>query len=153
MTLPTKIVVIGAGSASFGENTLSALIRSKKLRGSTLALVDRNEATLDIVKRLAGRLNAEWEAGFTIEAHTHHEAALEGAGFVVSAIEVGAREGLWKMDFEIPLKYGVRQPYAENGGPGRICACSSQYRSSHADCPMTWRELSRRLGLSISPTR
>ena len=31
---------------------------------------------------------------------------------------MGAREGLWQKDFEIPLKYGVRQPYAENGGPG-----------------------------------
>ncbi len=118
MTLPTKIVVIGAGSASFGENTLSALVRSKKLRGSTLALVDHNPETLATVKRLAVRLNREWDSGITITAHTHHQEALEGAGFVVSAIEVGAREGLWRKDFEIPLKYGVRQPYAENGGPG-----------------------------------
>ncbi len=118
MTLPTKIVVIGAGSASFGENTLSALMRSKKLRGSTLALVDHNPETLDTVKRLAERLNREWDSGITILAHTHHQEALEGTGFVVSAIEVGAREGLWRKDFEIPLKYGVRQPYAENGGPG-----------------------------------
>ena len=118
MTLPTKIVVIGAGSASFGENTLSTLVRSKKLRGSTLSLVDHNPETLDTVKRLAEWLNREWDSGITITAHTHHQEALEGAGFVVSAIEVGAREGLWRKDFEIPLKYGVRQPYAENGGPG-----------------------------------
>jgi alpha-galactosidase len=118
MTLPAKIVVIGAGSASFGENTLSALIGSKRLRGSTLALVDRNSATLDIVKRLADRLNTEWDAGMTVTTHTHHREALDGAAFVVSAIEVGAREGLWQKDFEIPIKYGVRQPYAENGGPG-----------------------------------
>lgn len=118
MTIPTKIVVIGAGSASFGENTLSTLMLSKKLRGSTLALVDRNPETLDIVKRLTDRLNREWDCAMTITAHTDHREALAGAGFVVSAIEVGAREGLWKQDFEIPLKYGVRQPYAENGGPG-----------------------------------
>jgi alpha-galactosidase len=118
MTLPTKIVVIGAGSASFGENTLSALVRSKKLRGSTLALVDHNPETLDTIKRLAERLNREWDSGITITAHTHYQEVLEGAGFIVSAIEVGAREGLWRKDFEIPLKYGVRQPYAENGGPG-----------------------------------
>ena len=118
MTLPTKIVVIGAGSASFGENTLSALLRSKKLRGSTLALVDRNPNSLDIVHRLANRLNVEWDAQFNISAHTHHRDALEDAEFVVSAIEVGPREELWKSDFEIPLKYGLRQPYAENGGPG-----------------------------------
>jgi len=28
---PTKIVVIGAGSASFGLNTLAALVRSEQL--------------------------------------------------------------------------------------------------------------------------
>jgi len=31
---------------------------------------------------------------------------------------VPPREKLWRMDYEIPLKYGLRQPYAENGGPG-----------------------------------
>ena len=119
MSLPTKIVVIGAGSASFGENTLAALMRSKKLYGSTLALVDRNPDSLDIVYRLALRLNKEWGCGFNITAHEHHRDALDDSTkFVVSSIEVGAREGLWRKDFEIPLKYGVRQPYAENGGPG-----------------------------------
>ena len=51
----TKITVIGAGSASFGENTLAAIMRSKKLRGSHLALVDRNAQSLDIVHRLANQ--------------------------------------------------------------------------------------------------
>jgi len=118
MSLPTKITVIGAGSASFGENTLSAIMRSKKLRGSTLALVDRNADSLAIVQRLANRLNREWDAQFVITAHTDHCEALPDSQFVVNAIEVGARENLWKSDFEIPIKYGVRQPYAENGGPG-----------------------------------
>lgn len=118
MSLPTKITVIGAGSAIFGENTLSAIMRSKKLRGSTLALVDRNPGSLEIVHRLADRLNREWDAQFVITAHTDHCAALSGSRFVVNAIEVGARENLWQRDFEIPIKHGVRQPYAENGGPG-----------------------------------
>jgi len=118
MTLPTKITVIGAGSASFGENTLSAIMRSKKLKGSMLALVDRNADSLDIVHRLANRLNQEWEAGFIITPHTDHHDALSDSQFVVNAIEVGARENLWQRDFEIPIKHRVRQPYAENGGPG-----------------------------------
>ena len=145
MTLPTKIVVIGAGSASFGENTLSALLRSKKLRGSRLALVDKNAQSLDIVHRLANRLNTEWDAGFTISAHTHHKDTLDGAEFVVSAIEVGPREELWKSDFEIPLKYGVRQPYAENGGPGGFAHAARNIgplmeivRDMEEICPDAW---------------
>lgn len=116
--LPTKIVVIGAGSASFGLNTVGSLMRSKRLAGSQIALVDRNAQTLDLMRRLAERMNREWDAGMKITAHTHHSDALEGAGFVVSAIEVPPRETLWRQDYELTLKYGVRQPYAENGGPG-----------------------------------
>ena len=145
MTLPTKIVVIGAGSASFGENTLSALLRSKKLRGSTLALVDRNAVSLDIVHRLANRLNTEWDAKFTISAHTHHKEALDSAEFIVSAIEVGPREELWKSDYEIPLKYGLRQPYAENGGPGGFAHAARNIgplmeivRDMEQACPDAW---------------
>ncbi len=114
----TTITVIGAGSASFGENTLSAILRSNNLKGSTLRLVDRNVQSLDIVHRLANRLNKEWNAGFNISAHTHHNDALDGTKFVVSAIEVGPREELWKSDYELTLKHGVHQPYGENGGPG-----------------------------------
>ena len=145
MTLPTKITVIGAGSASFGENTLSAIMRSKKLRGSTLALVDRNAESLDIVHRLAGRLNREWEAQFVISAHTHHQEALADSHFVVNAIEVGARENLWQQDFEIPIKYGVRQPYAENGGPGGFAHAARNIgpimriaRDMEQACPDAW---------------
>jgi alpha-galactosidase len=141
----TKITVIGAGSAQFGENTMSAILRSKPLRGSTLALVDRNARSLEIVHRLAERLNAEWDAGFVVQAHTHHREALEGAQFVVSAIEVGAREGLWRSDYEIPLKYGVRQPYAENGGPGGFAHAARNIgpvmeiaRDMEAVCPQAW---------------
>lgn len=118
MTLPTKITVIGAGSAQFGENILSAIMRSQRLKGSTLALVDRNAASLDIVHRLAERLNREWKSEMKITSHSHQAEALAGSSFVVNAIEVGARENLWRQDFEISIKYGVRQPYAENGGPG-----------------------------------
>lgn len=145
MSLPTKITVIGAGSASFGENTLSAIVRSKKLRGSTLALVDKNADSLDIVQRLANRLNREWDAQFIITAHTDHCDALSDSKFVVNAIEVGARENLWKQDFEIPIKYGVRQPYAENGGPGGFAHAARNIgpiikivRDMESLCPDAW---------------
>lgn len=145
MTRTTKITVIGAGSASFGENTLSAILRSKKLCGSTLALVDRNADTLAVVTRLANRLNHEWDAQFTITSHTNHEDALPDSDFVVNAIEVGARENLWQKDYEITLKYGVRQPYAENGGPGGFAHAARNigpimHIAHHMEqaCPEAW---------------
>ncbi len=143
--LPTKIVVIGAGSAVFGLNTLSALIRSRRLRGSHIALVDRNARSLDIVYRLAQRLNDSWQAQMTLSQHHHHREALEGADFVVLSIEVPPREKLWQQDFQIPLKYGVRQPYAENGGPGGFAHIARNIgpvmeivRNMEAACPDAW---------------
>jgi len=115
---PTKIVVIGAGSASFGLSTIATLLRSQRLRGSKVALVDFNADTLALMARLAERLNREWDAEMTISSHTHYSDALDRADFVVSAIEAPPREKLWRQDYEITLRYGVRQPYAENGGPG-----------------------------------
>lgn len=141
----TVITVIGAGSASFGENTLSTLLRSTKLKGATLRLVDHTARSLEIVHRLAQHLNREWDSRFTITAHEHHKDALLNSDFVVSAIEVGPREELWKSDFEIPLKHGVRQPYAENGGPGGFIHAARNVnpvleivRDMEQACPAAW---------------
>lgn len=118
MPHPTRIVCIGAGSYSFGLTTLVSLLRSEVLKGSQLVLVDRNEAHLETMRNLVEWLNEVWDSQMEISAHTHHHDALAGAQFVINAIEVGPREELWESDYRIPLKYGVRQPYAENSGPG-----------------------------------
>jgi alpha-galactosidase len=97
---------------------MAALLRSPILRGWQIALVDRNHDSLNLVYKLAQRLNQEWDAQMSLSAHRHHAEALDNASFVILAIEVTPREVLWRTDYEIPLKYGIRQPYAENGGPG-----------------------------------
>ncbi len=143
--IPTRIVLIGAGSASFGMNTLGALMRSQILKGSQIALVDRNPQALEIAEGLANRLNREWQAGMSISCHLSHKDALPGAEFVVSAIEVPPREKLWRMDFEIPLKHGLRQPYAENGGPGGFAHAARNIgpvleiaHDMEQACPQAW---------------
>ena len=143
--LPTTIVLIGAGSAIFGLNSISGIIRSETLRGSRLVLVDRNADTLALMRRLADRLNREWDAQMVVTSHTHHRDALDGASFVVSAIEVPPRELLWQSDYEIPLKYGLRQPYAENGGPGGFAHAARNIgpvmeiaHDMEQSCPAAW---------------
>jgi alpha-galactosidase len=145
VNMSAKIVVIGAGSASFGLNTLAALMRSAKLQGCQLALVDHNVDALEQVGSLAQRLNRDWSAGMQISLHRRHEDALAGAGFVVQAIEVAPRETLWRQDYEIPLRFGVRQPYAENGGPGGFAHAARNIgpaleiaHAMEAACPGAW---------------
>ena len=143
--MKTKVVIIGAGSTIFGLETLATLLRSERLRGSTLALVDLNAEGLALIYRLAQRLNHEWDAGWVLEASTQREEVLPGADFVVVAIEAGPREGTWQRDWEIPLQFGVRQPYGENGGPGgfahtlrQVPAMLAIARDMERLCPDAW---------------
>jgi alpha-galactosidase len=57
--------------------------------------------------------------GAAVSATTDLSRALDGADFVVSAIEVD-RFDYWCQDFHIPRKYGFRQVFGENGGPGGL---------------------------------
>lgn len=157
----TKIVVIGAGSAIFGTGALATLLRSPRLRGAELALCDINAATLETMHHLAERMNDEWDAGVSVRASTQRRDLLPGADFVIVCIQVGPREVVWRQDWEIPLRHGVRQPYAENSGPGGFAHTCRNLpemlaiaRDMEALCPQAWllnftNPLSR-LGLGIN---
>ena len=94
----TKVVVIGAASASFGPGVLLDAVHCAALRGSTLVLVDLNAERLDVITRLAQRLNDETGAGLVIESTTERCQALPGAEFVITAIAVKRNE-LWRLDY------------------------------------------------------
>jgi alpha-galactosidase len=114
----TKIVAIGAGSASFGLTNLGAIIRTPELAGSELALCDIDAEGLASITKLANRINAEWGAGFTITSSVDRNELLEGADFVILSVATD-REKCWRMDFEIAKRFGIMH-YAENGGPGSL---------------------------------
>jgi alpha-galactosidase len=118
----TKVVVIGAGSASFGLGVLSDAVNTPEIRGSTISLVDVDSDALDSVAALARKMNEESGAGLVIEHTTDRTEALPGAEFVVISIAV-QRNRLWRLDWEIPLKYGVKHTLGENGGPGGLFHC------------------------------
>jgi alpha-galactosidase len=102
----------------FGLSNLATIISSRPLRGSEVVLVDVDESGLDTMTKLAHIMNRTWDAEMVIWSTTEREEALPGAGFVVVSVQVGPREAVWELDWKIPLRHGVRQPYAENGGPG-----------------------------------
>lgn len=116
----TKIVLIGAGSVSFGPGTLSDLFGAHEtLRGSTIVLVDINADALHTVEQVAQRMNAALDSPFTIQATTERSEALPGAEFVIIAVAV-ERNARWRLDWEIPIKHGVKHVLGENGGPGGL---------------------------------
>ncbi|MCD4686735.1 MAG: hypothetical protein K8S97_12435, partial [Anaerolineae bacterium] len=75
---------------------------------------------LETMTALAEKMNLAWDAQMTITSTTNRAEALPGANVVVVSVQVGQRETVWEMDWQIPLRHGVYQPYAENGGPGSI---------------------------------
>ncbi|MBI4712622.1 MAG: alpha-glucosidase [Planctomycetes bacterium] len=113
-----KIVLIGAGSAQFGQETVADILLSKVLKGSEICLHDINPRALKTTQIVTSRAVKENNLPFTITATTNRKQALKGADFCVISIEVGYRFGLWEQDWSIPLKYGSRQVFGENGGPG-----------------------------------
>jgi len=62
----------------------------------------------------------EMKVDFSLEATTSRAEALKGADFLIISIEVGDRFKLWEQDYEVPRKYGNRQVFGENGGPGGL---------------------------------
>ncbi|CCE07244.1 putative Alpha-galactosidase (Melibiase) [Bradyrhizobium sp. STM 3843] len=119
MAAVTKIVFLGASSASFGLSMFRDLFSTHELTGSTLVLVGRDAERLARAKAVAGLLNERSGAGLTIEATTDWRSALDGAGFIVHSTAVD-RNRLWRHDFEVPRKYGIRHTLGENGGPGAL---------------------------------
>lgn len=114
-----KIVMVGAGSCCFCPATLGDILLSDAINSLPLevCLMDIDDHALQVSLDYAQK--AVVHAGRTVNlwATTDLDAALVDADFVVSAIEVD-RYHYWSMDFHIPRRYGFRQVYGENGGPG-----------------------------------
>ncbi|MCA9910735.1 MAG: alpha-glucosidase, partial [Anaerolineae bacterium] len=142
---PPKIVIVGAGSAIFGLGALSTMMQSRQLHGAHIALCDTNEDGLRTMTRLAEIMNEAWGTEATISSSTERRDLLPGADFVVVSIQVGQREDVWEKDWQIPLQHGVRQPYAENGGPGSFAHAARNLpvilaiaRDMEELCPDAW---------------
>ena len=141
----TKITCIGAGSFSFGLSTLITLLKSECLNHAEIALVDTNQESLDLMSKLANWLNEAWGCQKHISSHSSHQSALKGSDFVISSLEIQPREALWQQDYELTSKYGVRQPYGENGGPGGFAHTARNIntvlgiaRDMEVTCPDAW---------------
>ena len=118
--MTNTIVLIGAGSAQFGLGTLGDIFKSKPLAGSSIVLHDINPQALRKVEDIARQFIQEHELPYTLSATTLRQDALRDATFCIISIEVGDRYELWEQDWKVPLQYGIRQVFGENGGPGGL---------------------------------
>jgi alpha-galactosidase len=110
-----KIVLIGAGSASFTRGLVADLVR----RGEEmdLALVDVDPEALAVAEGLARKMIAAAGGKITLCATVDRREALKGATVVICTVGVGGRRG-WEQDVFIPRRYGIYQPVGDTVGPG-----------------------------------
>ena len=116
----TKIVLIGAGSVVFTMRMFQDLIfHQQTLDGATIVLVDIDERKLEKIAALALQLISRTDLNFQIQHTSDRALALQEAQYVIIAVEID-RDRLWKLDWEIPLKHGVKHVLGENAGPGGL---------------------------------
>lgn len=114
-----KITMLGAGSLIFCKTLLNDILATPALQDSDICLMNRTRPKLDSMAAFAQRMVEDNGLPTRITATTDREEALKGADYVIVMIQVGGVDA-FKIDYEIPLKYGVDQCIADSLGPGGV---------------------------------
>jgi alpha-galactosidase len=116
-----KVAFIGAGSTVFAQNLTGDILSSPALRDTTeLALMDIDPERLRTSETVASRVVTALGSKATVTATTDRRAALDGADYVVTMMQVGGYRPATVTDFEVPKRYGLRQTIADTLGIGGI---------------------------------
>ncbi|WP_432836943.1 alpha-glucosidase/alpha-galactosidase [Dactylosporangium sp. CA-092794] len=115
----TVITFLGAGSVVFTRELLADLLSFDELRGVTLVLHDIDPERLETAEAIARRTAEQLGATPKIVASLDRRAALDGATYVINAIQVGMYAATVR-DFNVPAAYGLRQTIGDTVGIGGI---------------------------------
>jgi alpha-galactosidase len=139
-----KIVIIGAGSYSWGPTFLRDIFVTPALAGSTVTLHDIDAERLDLNFRLGSKMIADFGLDFRLEKTTSLDEALTGADFIILTITTGGLDAM-RPDLEIPWKYSLRQSVGDTVGPGGISRAlrnipviAEMARRVDVLCPNAW---------------
>lgn len=80
---------------------------------------DIDPERLETAGMMARWTSEQLEAGAIVEEYPDRRAALEGADFVINAVQIGMHEATL-LDFEIPRRHGLKQTIADSMGIGGI---------------------------------
>jgi alpha-galactosidase len=114
----TRIAIIGSGSM-FTQYLASDILQITGMEEGTFALVDVDVRRLELSVRLVNRLIELSGKRWKVEASVNRREVLKGARFVINQIEVAGLSTV-RSEFEIPLRYGVKQCIGDTMGPGGL---------------------------------
>jgi alpha-galactosidase len=116
-----RVAFIGAGSTVFARNLTVDLLGFEALRDTTeLVLMDIDEERLRVSETVARRVADHFDSRAAITATTDPRAALDGADYVVTMMQVGGYKPATVTDFEVPKRFGLRQTIGDTLGVGGI---------------------------------
>ncbi len=110
-----RVVLIGAGSASFTRGLVADLIRRRQ--PVDLRLVDTDPTALAVAEGLVAKMIAAGGAPITLRASVNRRDALGGATAVICTVGVGGRRA-WEQDVFVPRAHGIFQPVGDSVMPG-----------------------------------
>ncbi len=116
-----KVAMIGAGSIGFTRRLVHDLLAVPELADTTFAFMDISERNLGMVTSLCRRDIEANHLPAKVEPTLSQREAIADADYVICMIRQGGLEA-FKLDVEIPLKYGVDQCVGDT-----ICAGGIMY--------------------------
>ena len=114
-----RIAFIGAGSVEFTKNLLADILAFPELAGSEIVLHDIDPERLETAAAIARWTNDALGASASISSTLERRAALHGADYVITMVQVGMHEATM-LDFELPQRHGLRQTIGDTLGVGGI---------------------------------
>ncbi len=114
-----KIAFIGAGSVEFTRNLVGDILAFDDLRDVEIALHDIDAERLETAAALVRLVGEGLGLRPRVTASLDRREALDGAGYVINSVQVGGHEATVR-DYEVPLRYGLRQTIGDTLGIGGI---------------------------------
>src|SRR5271157_6552560 len=114
-----KITFIGAGSLVFTRNLGSDILLAPSLQDCTISLMDIDPQRLEQSRQIAQSIADRRKLPAKIEATTDRKNAIRDADYVITTFQQGGLDA-YKLDIEIPEKYGVEQCVGDTLGPGGV---------------------------------
>lgn len=114
----TKIAIIGAGS-SFTRHLTVDILSIEGLDEGVFALVDTDPKRLELAHKLVEMVIEKVGKKWTVISSTDRREVIADSDFVINQIEVNGLTTVMT-EYEIPLKYGVKQCIGDTMGPGGL---------------------------------
>jgi alpha-galactosidase len=114
-----KIAFIGSGSLVFTRNLCNDILLTPSLEGSTIALMDVDPKRLEQSQQIVQARIDQHQSKTTLVATLEQKEAVRQADYVITTFQQGGLEA-YRLDIEIPERYGVGQCVGDTLGPGGV---------------------------------